>query len=435
MAKARTGLRRRILLALLGYLVLLTIAVGIHGIVVNEHAEHLVWQALLDNEMNHILQRSREDPDFHWSDSDSMALYDGRKPEDLPTELRGLAPGVHDGIQVGDGERVVIVREVDGRPLILSLDITDLESREADMTMTVVGSALTLMLVLALSVAWGVNRLVFPLSRMARDIGGLQPDQPGQRIRIEDSASSELFVISEALNEYLLRNDRFVERERVFIDSASHELRTPIAVIAGASSIALDDQSLSKKARHQLQRIHRTAKSVEQLIALLLVLAKDPNRLARASDLIRLDELLPEIVDDHRHLTLGKDLQLTIAPLPPCEIAAPLPIVQTAIGNLLRNAIENSDRGEIIIRLDKHALVTIEDPGHGMSPEEISAIYAKLARGGGERGGGGIGIDLISRICEHFGWKLEIVSGPNEGARTMLQLRNYLASSLSAKTP
>lgn len=424
MASTRTGLRQRMLAGLLGYAVMLTIAVVVHGFVVNEQAEELVWQTLLDSELNHILERRREDPDFRWVDTDSMALYDGRTPGSIPRELRGLSPGVHDDIHIGDGERVVMVREVDGHSLILTLDITDLEDRELDMTLTVAGSALTLIVLLALAIVWGVNRLVRPLSTMAKAIGDLRPDQTGQHIRIDDSASSELVVIAEALNDYLRRNDRFVERERIFIDSASHELRTPIAVIGGASTLALDEADLPAKARHQLNRIQRTARAVEQLIALLLVLAKDPHRLARTSDRVALDHLLPEIVDDHRHLTSGKDLVLTLDPLPPCEIVAPLPIVQTAIGNLLRNAIENSDRGEIRVRLDAHGLVTINDPGHGMTPEEISAIYAKLARGGGERGGGGIGIDLISRICEHLGWRLEIASGQGAGTRTTLRFRH-----------
>lgn len=421
MAKSRTGLRRRMLAGLLGYTVLLTIAVVIHGFVVNEHAEHLVWQTLLDNELAHILERGRQDPTFRWVDTDSMALYDSGRPGSIPAELRALGPGVHDGINVGGRERVVMVRRVDGRALMLTLDITDLEAREEDMMLTVAGSALTLILLLALSIAWGVNKLVRPLSAMAKDIGALRPDQPGQRVTIENSASAEFVIIAEALNDYLIRNDRFVERERAFIDSASHELRTPIAVIGGASSIALEEPDLPTKARHQLNRIHRTTKAVEQLIALLLVLAKDPRRLARSSDRIALDRLLPEIVEDHRHLTTGKDLLLTLGPLAACEITAPLPIVQTAIGNLLRNAIENSDRGEIRIRLDENGLVTIEDPGHGMSPEEIGAIYAQLARGGGERGGGGIGIDLISRVCEHLGWRLDLRSGQGAGTTTTLR--------------
>jgi signal transduction histidine kinase len=277
---------------------------------------------------------------------------------------------------------------------------------------------------LGLSVVWSVNRLVRPLSSMAQQIGNLRPDHAGQRVDIPAAASTELVVIADALNGYLDRNEHFVARERAFIDSTSHELRTPIAVIAGAAELALAKPDLPEPARNQLARIHRTAQDVEQLISLLLVLTKDPARLAGASDRFALDELLPEIVDDHRHLTRDKDLTLAVHPLPRCDLVAPLPIVQAAIGNLLRNAIENSDRGRIVIRLELPATVIIEDPGHGMTPEEISAIYAKVARAGGVRAGGGIGLDLIARLCDHLGWSLDIASHPQQGTTTVLKLHS-----------
>lgn len=428
MGKRTTSFRRRILIGLFGYAVALTAAVGIHGYIFNERAEELVWQTLLDVELNHIVERSREDPDYRWVDSTSIALYDGRDPQAVPPAFRVLGPGVHDDVVEGGVEHVVLVREVDGRNLVLALDITELEQGEFDTGLAVIASALALLAVLGLAIAWGTNRLVRPLTSLAARISGLRPDQPDQHVAIPDDANSELVVIADALNDYLERNDRFVERERVFIDTASHELRTPIAVITGASEIALQQQDVPPAVRGQLARIRRTARDVEQLISLLLVLAKDPARLSRISDTVALDQLLQEIVEDHRHLTLDKDLELSLAPMPAIEILAPLPIVQAAIGNLLRNAIENSDRGEIVISLHAPATVVIDDPGHGMTPEEISAVYARLARGGGDRGGMGIGLDLISRLCEHLGWRLDLSSDGTRGTTTVLTFGGSPAS-------
>ncbi|HWU70682.1 MAG TPA: HAMP domain-containing sensor histidine kinase, partial [Pseudoxanthomonas sp.] len=171
-----------------------------------------------------------------------------------------------------------------------------------------------------------------------------------------------------------------------------------------------------------LQRVLRGTQQVEQLVALLLVLAKDPKRLAAAADRVALHELVPEIVDDHRPLTRDKQLELRIEALAECEIAAPLGIVQAAIGNLLRNAIEHSDRGTIRVRLDADASVTIADPGHGMSPEEVARIYARLARGE-SRDGGGIGLDLIARLCEHLGWQLDLDADPDGGTVARLRFK------------
>ncbi|MEG3791266.1 HAMP domain-containing sensor histidine kinase [Lysobacter sp. CCNWLW3] len=424
MEAKKSSLRRRILLSLLAFAALLTVAVIAQGIIVNEYVERLVWQTLLESELDHFSERSRVDPNYHWTDTASIRLYDGRDRARIPAELRDLPPGVHDDMLVDGIEHVALVRDIDGRRITLSLDISDLETRELDMALTIAGAAITTLVALSLLIALGVNRLMQPLSTLAERIARLRPDQSGQRVDVPHAASRELVVIADALNDYLQRNERFVERERVFIDSASHELRTPIAVIAGATELALDQADVPAPVRHQLGRIRRTAQDVERLISLLLALAKDPARLASVSDHVALDQLLPEIVEDHRQLTLDKYLRLSLAPLPlpPCEIVAPLPIVQAAIGNLLRNAIENSDRGEIRVRLEAPATVVIEDPGHGMTPEEISAIYARIARGGGDRAGGGIGLDLISRLCEHLGWTLSFESAVGRGTRTTLVL-------------
>lgn len=420
-AIGRTGLRLRITLLVVAYMLLLSLAVVYHGNAVNERAEKQVWRSLLDSELDHYLRRRAEDPAYRWRDTGGVALYGEPGGAALPPALARLRPGLHDDIRIGGGERVALVEDIDGRRLALALDITEFERRERHLTTVMAGSALGGLALSGLLIAWGLRRLVKPLSDLAGDIAALQPDRGGQRVRVGRRTSAELVVISDAINDYLARNERFVERERAFIDSTSHELRTPIAVIAGASELALDQPATPAPVRQQLSRILRTARGVEQLVSLLLTLAKDPERLAKASDRFRLDQLLPDILDDHRHLCAGKDLALRLAPPPPCELVAPLAIVQAAVGNLLRNAIENSDRGVVAVALQPDGVVVIEDPGHGMSPEEISAIYARMARGS-SRGGSGIGLDLIARLCEHLGWRLRIEPRAPRGTRATLDL-------------
>ena len=418
---AKANLRQRILLGMMAYLALLTLAVMAYGAITNEYAERLVWRAVLESELDHLAERRAEDSGYAWHDTASMRLYDGSAGREVPAALMALSPGLHDDMTLDGLPIAAMVRIIEGRHTVLTIDITDFEHHEEHLARVVMGAALAMTLLLGLAVWLSVNHLVRPLNAFTRQIGDLRPDQPGQEVSLPHSASSDLLAIADALNGYLRRNDRFVERERAFIDSASHELRTPIAVIAGAAEIALAQPDITPDVHQRLARIQRTASHVEQLISLLLVLAKDPAQLGKASDRIALDQLVPEIVDDHRHLLEDKALSVQVGPLAPCEINAPLVIVQAAIGNLLRNAIENSDRGEIRIRLEAPATVVIDDPGHGMSPEEISAIYAKLARGGGDRSGGGIGLDLISRLCEHLHWTLRFHSAPGRGTTTTLR--------------
>jgi signal transduction histidine kinase len=420
--KSRSLLKHRILRWLFLYAVLLSAAVLAGGYVIHERVEHLAWESLLRSELDYYGQRIQANPGYRWRDTDTLRLFGVAGAPPLPANLTSLELGLHDDTVLDGVNSVVLIEQIGGKPVAMALNLTEFEGVEGIITATVAAGTVIVILILGLVVMWRLGLVIQPLAMLARQIEELKPAEPNQKVVLDADASTELVVIAEAFNDYLRRNQSFVEREHAFIAISSHELRTPIAVIAGASELVLDQADVPSAARNQVARIHRTARKVEQLISLLLTLAKDPSRLADSSDRVALDQLLPEIVEDHRHLTRDKDLTLILEAMPSCDIVAPLTIVQAAIGNLLRNAIENSDRGEIRISLQADATVVIEDPGHGMSPEEISEIYARLARGGG-RDGGGIGLELISRLCEHLGWNLAFSSVPGRGTRTTLRLR------------
>lgn len=416
--KPHRSLHGKIRRLLGGYAVLLAAVILL--VFADDFLEDRVWRSVLQREIAHYVRQQAEEPGRAWRDTDTLQLYriPGRPP---PPGLSLLPAGVHDDFWFEGRENVVLVQREGGVDYFVVRDITGIETAEDALLLGSLALAAIVLVIVGVLVARGVRATLRPLSDLADDIGKLSPDHAGQRVAVADDASSELHVITNALNDYLRRQDAFVERERIFIDTASHELRTPIAVIAGASELALGRADLPGSARQQIQRIHRTARDVEQLIALLLTLAKDPARLSRSNEVVPLHELLPDIIDDHRHLMTGKDLSLVIDDLAPCSVSAPLHIVQAAIGNLLRNAIENSDSGEIHVSLDADATVIVQDPGHGMTPEEISRIYAHLARGG-SREGGGIGLDLLARLCEHLGWTLSIQSAPDRGTLSRLRL-------------
>src|SRR5690606_20478652 len=127
--------------------------------------------------------------------------------------------------------------------------------------------------------------------------------------------------------------------------------------------------------------------------------------------------------DDHRHLPGDRQLQLQAGELAPCTVLAPPGVAETMIGNLLRNAVENSGSGTIAVSLGADACVTIADPGQGLSPEQPAAIPSRLARQG-EPGdtGNGIGLELIARLCEHLGWDLRLESLHPRGTRARLRV-------------
>ncbi|HHA2747708.1 TPA: sensor histidine kinase [Stenotrophomonas maltophilia] len=404
-AGARTSLRTRVTRWLIVYAALLSIAVFVHGQIVNSQAEDITWRSLLQSELEHFIARGDEDPNYKWTDTDSVQLFGDDDASPIPAEFQKYGPGIHDGVRLGNQDKVILVREVRGRKLVLALEITELQKHEDNVGLWMLGSNVLAVLLLGLLVGWGLGRVLKPLTDLSNRIRRLKPEQPGEEIEVDPHASYEQAVITDSLNDYIRRNEQFVERERQFINSVSHELRTPVAIIGGAADLASSPNASPRTVQDQLGRIKEVASSVEELISVLLVLAKSPDRLEKTSELLGLKEVVAGLVNDHLHLCGDKLLTIEITADGEPVVLAPIAVLSVVVGNLIRNAIENSDRGAIHVSVNAQWQVIIEDPGHGMSPEEISALYAKMARGEA-RNGQGIGLELIARLCGHLGWKL-----------------------------
>lgn len=414
----RGSLHRRLLLGMLGYLALLSVALVIHGQYVNEAAERVVLRNLLDVEMDRAVERLQGNGRGAPARPGHMRLYDGAAAP-LPRGLQGLAPGLHDDLELDGREYVVLVRDALGRRLALSLDIGDFEHEEVRLARNVAASSLALVALFALALAWSIRRLLRPLDALAEDIKALRPEQAG-RLHAAGSATRELHVIAEAFNSYLDRQARYVERERDFVNTASHELRTPMAVISQATELVLGSEALAPRDRHQLERIAATVAQIGDLITLLLVLARDPGRIADLASDFDMAVVLAAVVEDHRHLLDGRELVLK-ANLP-ASLACRLPevVLRAVAGNLLRNAIEHSGRGTIMVRIEGPSTLVIEDPGQRMTASEVSARYAQALHDPAAVTRTGVGLALIARLCEHMGWVLEFENVPGGGMQTRL---------------
>lgn len=416
--KARSSLRQRIVASVVCYTVMLSVAIVLLGYWVNEQAEQRVWEGMLTSELATV----RSD---RWEDTDTMRRFGGNSGIPVPPPFKHLTPGVHDEVKYDGRLYVVLVQGPPEAPAVLALDISDMERRESTLTVAMLLSAVVVMVFLAGTTYFAAQWLVKPLALLSSSIRGLRPVARDQQIVVEEADPEEIAVIAQALNDYLRNTDRYVERERSFLNTASHELRTPIAVIAGAAEVAIEQTDIAQ-ARHHLARILSTSRNMQDLLALLLVLARDPKRLQENSAQIDLSGLMPLIVADHEHLTQGKELSFAYGAMPTAKVTLPVPIVQAAIGNLVRNAIENSSRGVIKISMEPDSTLSIEDPGSGMSASERSQLHARLARAGASSRDG-IGLDLIGRLCEHLGWTLQFEASSAGGTIARL---NFHSSAL-----
>lgn len=428
----RKTLRSRIVAGLLGYTALLTVVVFASGELINGREEFRMQHSLLTAELDMYLQRRAQDPGAPPPAGELLHTYvvaRGSTSGAVPAVLRSLPPGLHDDLAIGNRDVAALVRDVGGDRVYMTFDETR-EDREENRALR---WTIACVLLGAGAVAWAIwwlsGRLLRPVSDLAEAIDHVAPEVREQRLLLAPDSASEVVTITRAMNRYLERMDDFVLREGAFIRNVSHEVRTPIAVIAGAADILDGDAAvMSDAGKRALARIRQTTSDMERLIAALLVLARSPERLRGSGESFSMEELVPEIVAAHRHLCRGKHVELRLGDVAPGRIEVAAQVATIAIANILRNAIENTSQGEVSVWTQPAGVIRVRDTGRGMSPEEIARTWSANMRDEPRSRGVGIGLPLIRHICEHLGWTLQLESGPGSGTLAVLDMRSSLVA-------
>jgi signal transduction histidine kinase len=262
---------------------------------------------------------------------------------------------------------------------------------------------------------WLTERAIEPVKELARRLRGLDPDAPMDGLA-DDFPRDEVGELARAFEQTLGRLAGFIERERAFTADVSHELRTPLAVIRGAAEVLLANDALADKDRQRLARIERAAADMADLATALLAMAreKDDGRGGTAD----MAALLEENLDKHRPL-LGERpvaVRMEIAARP--RVAADPNLLAIVIANLIRNSFTYTEQGEVRIRLDARCL-TISDTGRGIHREALAKVFQRLYKGP-TSDGAGIGLSLVKKICDRYGWEIRLGSEEGRGTEALL---------------
>ena len=410
------NLRKRIIVGLILYTLALSIAVGLNGFIINNNIEKLVWENVLNIDIENF------NPQFMHQDANksNLYLYDESQGDVIPEAFKGYGIGIHDEIEYN--QRLYVIRVVQQYPKlkILSLDITELEKQEFRTALL----TLLLTIIAIMLMTWigyrQLGTLLDPLLILAHDLSKMAPLKDHFDHETQHMQYYESYILTHAIQTYIEKSNKFLESEKVFFSTTSHELRTPLAVLYGAVEVLQEHPDVQSTLQPHLQRMSHVIEDMEELIACLLFLARDQDRLEAYSEQLDLAQLLPTIVENHLALCRGKNLKIINKVQNNFLVKAPPQLINSVISNLLRNAIENSDSGIIEIYQQDNKLM-IEDPGRGMSMEELSSLYTQNVKLGMLKSGG-IGVPLILKICEHLGWQLQFKSKQQQGTIAILSI-------------
>jgi two-component system phosphate regulon sensor histidine kinase PhoR len=215
---------------------------------------------------------------------------------------------------------------------------------------------------------------------------------------------------------------------RDFVANVSHEIRTPLTVLTGfvetLQSLALPDEERSRYLALMAQQAQRMQTLVNDLLTLSRLEGSPPPGLAEWTPLALFTAQCDE---DARALAdaLGKPQQISVAPAPPLEIAGSPSELQSAMSNLVSNAIRYTPAGGRIDvgwqRLpDGRAEFSVKDTGPGIASEHLPRLTERFYRvdrsRSRETGGTGLGLAIVKHVLQRHGAELKIASAPGMGS-------------------
>ena len=214
--------------------------------------------------------------------------------------------------------------------------------------------------------------------------------------------------------------------ERDFLTNAAHELRTPLAAIAGAVEVlqrgAKDDPGFRDRFLGHIARENtRVTRLAESLLALARVQAGlDAPRL----DLVELKPLLEEIAAE---LTPPPDVRVDVDCPEGLTARADRELAYRALFNLALNAVAHTTAGTVSVsatRLSPEAVeIGIVDTGKGMAPEERARAFERFFRGSrGRASGFGLGLSIADEAIRVLGGHIELASEVGIGTTVRVQL-------------
>ncbi len=270
----------------------------------------------------------------------------------------------------------------------------------------------------------GAKALYLPMIASSGVVGvvGVLPENTQKVFDLENIHFLESFVnqTGMAMERVILAKEANEERlkaeaqnvRNTFLSSVSHDLRSPLAVVAGAASTLLEKEaSLDRPARLELLRtIHEETDRLERIIRNVLNLTRlESGAIGVKKEWQALEEIIGVVLNRISERLNECPLELKIPPSLPL-IPFDTLLMEQVLSNLMENALRHTPTGtpiEIIVTPQKSAvMIEIADRGPGIPVNEEEVIFSKFTRGTNTRMGAGIGLSICRAIIEAHGGRI-----------------------------
>jgi signal transduction histidine kinase len=409
----RHSLRSRIIIAFCFFGAILGSVFALIVYISLDYIDDSLINNSLEQEIDHISRHYQQNKQIAIPASPHIKAYSGTTS--MPAPLRELVVGLSEGFHeayLGEEEyhiAFITLPNLDN-PLYLIFKVRALEfteKRKFRIAMVLV-AGVVMVIGLGLWIGWLTSsKVIAPVAHLAEKVDKVGPDNLPTDLS-KHFYDDEVGVLARALQQSMQRVEAFVDREQRFTRNASHELRTPVAVIKGA--VELLQKNLDKPpaaVQRPLNRIDRSVANMENIIEALLWLSREEAPINQHASFVVLP-VVRDTIEQNRKLINEKPVDINLVAKADPVLKMPPPLFQIALANLIRNAVNHTANGTITVYVYDDRVV-VSDTGEGIAQNDLNAVMQPHVSGSGSKGFG-LGLTIVKKLCDRLSWQFHIQS-------------------------
>lgn len=288
----------------------------------------------------------------------------------------------------------------DGKPYSLEIRTSTVEEDDLIYDLTIALFVLYLFILISILIInhYGLKKALKPFEKIINQVQNYRFGQSNHLEKI-DTNVFEFEILQNEISTMIEKNERVFSNQKLFIENASHELQTPIAIALNKIDLILDNENLEEKTYLKLVETKDSLWRMVNLNKTLLMLSRIENQQYKQQEQINFVPIIESLVEDLEPIFESNQINVEVDIKSDFEVAFNNDLARVLISNLIRNAIKHNNKDKIL-KIETSQNQIIISNSSDLMELNPTIIYDRFYKQGHHVESNGLGLSIVNTIIK-----------------------------------
>lgn len=250
-----------------------------------------------------------------------------------------------------------------------------------------------------------LKRIWQPFYQLLKSLERFRLDQP-ESVRMQKTPVEEFNVLNDTISKLLQSNINVYNQQKQFIENASHELQTPLAISLNKLELLIGKNDLTETQLASVMTVMNNLERLTRMNKSLLLLSKIENRQFQDVEKVSVDKLVESLCIDFQDQADFREIELSLQIDSSCEKLMNPELARIMISNLIKNAIIHNIQGGFVSIKINHNNLIISNTGV-QEPLDSGQIFQRFYKNNTRTHSTGLGMAIVKSIANVYGFSIQ----------------------------